>query len=187
MMRVPSSTYLRKRHRTPHPAANIIRRNDIDLMDSVFSDTPAVATGETVAQIIAARRSKFTTIHGMKGTTEDDILFWALFKIVSVGMVHPRKLEAMMLRSIKGTASLIIAVICISAFGNLKRIIRIKIMLRMFGKLSSAASIECWILPARPPLGGYWQPFCLHKSGIILLMLTLVMALVLPTWLLPVA
>ena len=43
-------------------------------MDSVFSDTPAVATGETVAQIIAARRSKFTTIHGMKGTTEDDIL-----------------------------------------------------------------------------------------------------------------
>ena len=102
-------------------------------------------------------------------------------------MGHPRKLEAMMLRSIRGTASLIIAVICISVFGNLRRIIRIRIMLRMFGKLSSAAPIKSWILPARPPLGGYWDSFCLHKSGTILLMLISVMVLVLPTWLLPVA
>ncbi len=74
MMRAPLSTYLRKRHRTPHPAANIIRCNDIDLMDSVFSDTPAVATGETVAQIIATRQSKFVSIHGMKDVSKDDIL-----------------------------------------------------------------------------------------------------------------
>ena len=39
MMRAPSSTYLQKRHRSPHPAANIIRRNDNNYTDTVFSDT----------------------------------------------------------------------------------------------------------------------------------------------------
>ena len=73
-MRAPSSMYLRKCHCTSHPAANTIRHNDIDLMDSIFSDTPAVATGETVAQIIAAHRSNFVSVHGMKGVSEDDIL-----------------------------------------------------------------------------------------------------------------
>ncbi len=43
-------------------------------MDTHFSDTPAVCTGETIAQIIAARRSKFASIHSMKSVGEDHIL-----------------------------------------------------------------------------------------------------------------
>ena len=54
-MRAPSSTYLRKRHRTPHPAANIFRRNDKDVTDSVFADTSAVDSGVTAAQLFTGR------------------------------------------------------------------------------------------------------------------------------------
>ena len=68
------STYLRKRHRTPHPAANIFRRNDKDVTDSVFADTPAVDSGVTAAQLFTGRHSKFVSVHGIKDTSEDEIL-----------------------------------------------------------------------------------------------------------------
>ena len=71
------------------------------------------------------------------------MIFWALFKIVYVDMVHPKRSVPIVQLYITAIASLIIVVIFISVFGNLKRIIRIKIMLKMFGKLSNAASIVC--------------------------------------------
>ena len=73
-MKMPSSTYLQKRHQTPHPAANIIQRNEKDVTDTVYFNTPAVDGGETAAQIYTGRSSTFTSICGLKGESEEDIL-----------------------------------------------------------------------------------------------------------------
>ena len=64
-MQSPSSTYLRKRHRSANPAANT---------DTIFSDTPAVDGGQTAAQIFAGSHSKFTSIHPLRDTSKEEIL-----------------------------------------------------------------------------------------------------------------
>ena len=73
-MKMALSTYLQKRHQTPHPAANLIRRNEKDVTDMVYFDTPAVDGGKTAAQIFTGRASKFTSVHGLKGESENDLL-----------------------------------------------------------------------------------------------------------------
>ena len=73
-MKMPSSTYLQKRHQTLHPAANIIRRNEKVMTDTVYFDTPAVDGGETAAQIYTGRSSEFTSVHVLKGESKDDLL-----------------------------------------------------------------------------------------------------------------
>ncbi len=113
MMRAPLSTYLDKRHCTPHSAGNIIRYNDIDLMDLVFSDTSAVTTGETVAQIISAGRSKFVSIHSMKSVSKDD---WELFRIMYVDMMRLGSDGAAVYNGNHFTSYIVVT--CISAFNK---------------------------------------------------------------------
>ena len=50
--RMPASTYLRKRHRSANPAANMYHRWEADATDTIFSDTPAVDGGEKAAQFL---------------------------------------------------------------------------------------------------------------------------------------
>ena len=184
-MRAPSSTYLCKRHQTPHPAANIIRCNDIDLMDSIFSDTPAVATGETVAQIIAALCSKFTSIHGMKGTTEDDILGAFQDRVHWHGA--PEEVSSDDAAVYKG-----------HRFTNYCRDLYISLWQSEAYHQNQNYAENVWetfkrgtnrMLDFTGAPASWWLLglLSLHKSGTILLMLTLVMVLVLPTWLLLVA
>ena len=73
-MRMPSPTYLRKRHNSPHPAANIIRRRETDCSDTIFFDVPAVDGGEEAAQLYVGRDTNFTTAHPLKDLTEESIL-----------------------------------------------------------------------------------------------------------------
>ena len=74
-MKMPPSEYLRKRHRSPNPAANVFRRRETDCTDTTFSDTSAIgAKGVEAAQLWVGRNSKFTTVHGLSGLTEEDLL-----------------------------------------------------------------------------------------------------------------
>ena len=92
MMKMPSSTYLRKRHQNSHPAANIYRRNDVDYTDTVYFDTPAVDGGQTKAQLFTARNSKISSVHALKGEDEKDILYAIEDRINKHGA--PEKLAA---------------------------------------------------------------------------------------------
>ena len=73
-MRMPSSTYLRKRHRSANPAANIFQRGESDATDTIFLDTPAVDGGQTSAQLFAGRHLKLASVHPLKDSGEDEIL-----------------------------------------------------------------------------------------------------------------
>ena len=73
-MKMPSPTYLCKRHQTPHPAANIKRRRETDFGDVIYFDIPAVDGGETAAQLWTGQHTNFTTVHGVKDETEPSLL-----------------------------------------------------------------------------------------------------------------
>ena len=73
-MRMPPSGYLRRRHESPNLATNFYRRSKIDCTETIFCDVPAVDNGATAAKLWVGHSSKFTTIHALKGLTEEDIL-----------------------------------------------------------------------------------------------------------------
>ena len=73
-MCAPSSTYLRKRHCSANPAANVIWRGEYDATDTIFFNTPAVDSVQTAAQIFSGHHSKFTSIHPLRDTSEEVIL-----------------------------------------------------------------------------------------------------------------
>jgi hypothetical protein len=59
--RMPHGTILKKHHKSPFPALNIMKRRDEPVTaDAIFSDTPAVDRGETCAQIFV------TDVDGVK-------------------------------------------------------------------------------------------------------------------------
>ena len=64
--RVPISTLLKKRYKSPFPALNVHRRNEDIGTDTVFSDTPAIDDGSTMAQIFVGQDSLVTNVYGMK-------------------------------------------------------------------------------------------------------------------------
>ncbi len=76
--RMPVGT-LKKRFKSPFPAANVARRAEGVATDSVFADTPAFVTGETAAQLFVGESTLFTDGYGMKtdkefvNTLEDNI------------------------------------------------------------------------------------------------------------------
>jgi hypothetical protein len=79
-VKIPMSNVLRKTFRTPNPAVNILRRPEAVATDTVFSDVPAVDSGEMAAQIFVGVESLVTDAEGMKhsdkqfvNTLEDNI------------------------------------------------------------------------------------------------------------------
>ena len=77
--RMPMSTILKKRYKSPNPALNVHRRNEAIATDTVYSDTPAIGGGETCAQVFVGTTSLVTDVEGMKtekqfvNTLEDNI------------------------------------------------------------------------------------------------------------------
>ena len=77
--RMPMTTYLKKRFKSPYPALNVHRRNEPVATDTVYSDTPAIDGGETYAQLFVGTESLVTDVEGMKtdaqfvNTLEDNI------------------------------------------------------------------------------------------------------------------
>ena len=77
--RMPMSAVLQKHYKSPFPACNIHRRNESVATDTVYSDTPAVDSGFTSAQIFVGTTSLLTDVYGMRtdkqfvNTLEDNI------------------------------------------------------------------------------------------------------------------
>ena len=77
--RMPISTILKKHYKSPFPALNVSRRNEAVATDTVFSDTPAIDNGSTMAQIFVGTTTFVTDAYGMKqekqfvNTLEDNI------------------------------------------------------------------------------------------------------------------
>jgi hypothetical protein len=63
---MPMSTVLKKQYKSPNPAVNIHRQNEPVATDTVFSDTPAIDGGETMAQIFVGTETLVTDVEGMK-------------------------------------------------------------------------------------------------------------------------
>ena len=84
------STLLKKQYKSPFPALNIHRRDEPVAMDTIYSDTPAVDSGATIAQVFVGVESLITDVYAIKtdrqfiNTLEDQIWTWgALTKLVS--------------------------------------------------------------------------------------------------------
>jgi hypothetical protein len=77
--RLSASTLLKQRFKSPFPAFNIRRRHEVVATDFVYSDTPAVGTGDTIAAIFVGRTTKVTDAYGIKtekhfpATLEDNV------------------------------------------------------------------------------------------------------------------
>jgi hypothetical protein len=77
--RVRVSDTLKKNWRSRFPACNVKRRNEPVATDTVFSDTPAVDSGVTAAQISIGRESLVADVYRLKtdkafvNTIEDNI------------------------------------------------------------------------------------------------------------------
>jgi hypothetical protein len=60
----------RKHFKSPFPAFNVHRRNEPVATDTVYSDTPAVDSGATSAQIFVGTQTLVTDVYGMKTDKE---------------------------------------------------------------------------------------------------------------------
>ena len=68
--RMPFGTHLKKRYRTPFPAANVPRRPEAVSTDKIISDTPAVDSGATQAQLYVGIDSQVTDPYPTKSDKE---------------------------------------------------------------------------------------------------------------------
>jgi hypothetical protein len=77
--RIPMSTVLKKRYKSPKPAMNMHRRNEYAATDTLWSDTPAILGGQLGAQVFVGTTSLVTDVEGIKtdkqfvNTREDNI------------------------------------------------------------------------------------------------------------------
>jgi hypothetical protein len=55
--RTPIGTHLKKRYKSPFPACNVHRRSEPVATDTVYADTPALASGVTAAQFFVGTQS----------------------------------------------------------------------------------------------------------------------------------
>jgi hypothetical protein len=64
--RMPMSTVLRKHYKSPFPALNIHRRDEAIATDTVYSDTPAVDSGVTIAQLFVGLTSTVCDVYPLR-------------------------------------------------------------------------------------------------------------------------
>ena len=65
-----NSLQLKQTFRTPFPACNMMRRNEPVATDTVYSTTPAIDDGSTMAQIYVCRRSLVIDVYPIKTQRE---------------------------------------------------------------------------------------------------------------------
>jgi hypothetical protein len=63
---MPMSSHLKKQYKSPNPAMNVTRRQEVIATDTVYSDTPAVDSGATSAQFYISVESLVCDTYGMK-------------------------------------------------------------------------------------------------------------------------
>lgn len=78
--KLPNSTILKKHYKSPNPALNVQRRDEPLATDTIFSDTPAIDNGSTVAQFFVGTKTRVCDVYSMKtskqfvNTLEDIII-----------------------------------------------------------------------------------------------------------------
>ena len=73
-MRMPPSTHLQKRFKSPNPGANLFHRREPDTTDMIFSDTAAIDGGETRAHIFVGLISRITDVFKVKSGNDECFL-----------------------------------------------------------------------------------------------------------------
>ena len=68
--REPQQTYLKKHFKSRFPALNVPRRNEPVATDTIYSDTPAIGSGATKAQLFVGRKSLLSDVYAMKSESE---------------------------------------------------------------------------------------------------------------------
>ena len=66
----PNSLQLRQTFKTPFPACNVLRRNEPVATDTVYSSTPAIDDGSTLAQIFVGRNTMVVDIYPIRTQKE---------------------------------------------------------------------------------------------------------------------
>ena len=66
MGKLPAGEHLYRQYKSPNPAFNVHRRQEGLATDTVFSDTPAVDSGVTIAQLYFGMDTHVTDVFGMK-------------------------------------------------------------------------------------------------------------------------
>ena len=90
--RMPASSHLQKRFKSPNPVMNLHRRCEADATDQIFCDTPAMNGGETSAHIFVGRDSKITDVYKSKDNSGPEFLGAFLDRVRTQGV--PTKLIA---------------------------------------------------------------------------------------------
>ena len=73
-MKLPPSTHLQKRLRSPNPGANIFHHCEADATDMIYSDTPAIDGGKTLAHIFVGLISRVTDVFKAKSDSAECFL-----------------------------------------------------------------------------------------------------------------
>ena len=98
---IPQHDYLKKHFKSRNPVFNIPRRNEPVATDTIFSDTPAINNGSTMAQFFAGRDTLVCDAYGIKSqkqfinTLYDNIRFRGAMTTSSLmvaDMKSPRRL-----------------------------------------------------------------------------------------------
>lgn len=63
---LPGGTILKKHFKSPHPALNVVRRNEDLATDTIFAKCPAIDSGVTMAQIFVGTTSKVIDVYPLK-------------------------------------------------------------------------------------------------------------------------
>ena len=63
---IPQHDYLKKHFKSRNPVFNIPRRNEPVATDTIFSDTPAINDGSTMAQFFVGRDTLVCNAYGIK-------------------------------------------------------------------------------------------------------------------------
>jgi len=79
---LPMSTLLKKHYKSPFPALNVHWCDEPIATDTIYSDTPAIDSGATIAQVFVGTESLVTDVYSMKtdkqfvNTLKDQIQEW---------------------------------------------------------------------------------------------------------------
>jgi hypothetical protein len=68
--RMPLNTVLCKCFKSPNPAVNVRRHDELIATDTIQSNVPAINGGEKYAQIFVGTKSLVTDVHGMKSPAQ---------------------------------------------------------------------------------------------------------------------
>ncbi len=79
---LPVSTLLKKQYKSPFPVLNVHQHDKLIVTDTIYSDTPAIDSGATIAQVFVSTESLVMDVYSMKtnwqfvNTLEDQIWEW---------------------------------------------------------------------------------------------------------------